>query len=77
MPGNVIFIYVSEVTVDQAQGFCMGFYAGGTLLFTLTNEYLMKWITVRGTFYACAAINTINFVIWCCAIESTGKSDKE
>ena len=77
MPGNVIFIYVSEVTVDQAAGFCMGFYAGGTFLFTLTNEYVMKWLTVTGTFYLAAVINAINFIVWCCTIESSGKSDKE
>ena len=77
MPGNIIFIYVSEVTVDQAAGFCMCFYAGGTFLFTLTNEYIMKWLTVPGTFYLVSVVNAINFVVWCCAIESSGKSDKE
>ena len=77
LPGNVIYLYVSEVTVDQAAGLSMGFYAVGSLLFSFTTEYLMVWLTVPGTFYLTACINAINLIFWCCAIESAGKSDKE
>ena len=77
MPGNVIFIYIAEVTVDQAAGLCMGFFSGSSLLFAFTAEYIMNWLTVSGTFYLEAVINAINFVIWCLAIESVGVSDKE
>ena len=37
----------------------------------------MVWLTVPGTFYLTAVINAINFITWCCTVESTGKSDKE
>ena len=75
--GAISFIYVGEVTVDQAAGVTMGFFCLGGIIVSFTAEYVMLWLTVPGTFYFQSAINLIYALIWFCSIESAGKSDKE
>jgi len=75
--GAISFIYVGEVTVDQAAGLTMGFFCLGGIIVSFTAEYAMLWLTVPGTFYLQCIINLTYALIWFFSEESAGKSDKE
>ena len=77
--GTVIYVYVPEVVVDSALGFCFLALKGTALIISLTTEYLMDSpLKPQGAFWLYGSLTCVGAVyIGVFMRETRGLNDKE
>jgi len=77
--GSVNWVYLAEVTVDKAAGFCAFAQFGMGLVYTLTMEFMIhSKLQAHGTFLLFGAINLAGFFFYLFFVKETrGLSDKQ
>lgn len=77
--GSITYLYVSEVVVDNALGFCFLSLKGTALVISLTTEYIMDSpLKQYGAFWLYGGLASIGAVYaFICMKETRGLTDKE